>query len=85
VLLLDHLENSGHVRRVRNPANRREQFVRLTPKGTAVTRRVLASKTKFYRAVFAPLDDALIRELFKAAQVLLAFEAAGIKATRQSG
>jgi DNA-binding MarR family transcriptional regulator len=71
VLLLDRLEKSGHVRRVRNPANRREQFVRLTPKGEKVVRRVLAEKTKFYRTVFAPLDDAFIQALFKAAKTIL--------------
>jgi len=75
VLLLDRLEKSGHVRRVRNPANRREQFVRLATKGKAVTRRVLAAKTEFYRTVFAPLDDAFLQKLFKAAQNILAFEA----------
>jgi DNA-binding MarR family transcriptional regulator len=79
VLLLDRLEKSGHVRRARNPANRREQFVRPTPKGKSVTRRVLAAKTKFYRTVFAPLDDALIAVVLGAAQDILAFEAADAK------
>ena len=74
VLLLDRLEKSGHVRRVRNPSNRREQFVRLTSKGTSVTRRVLASKAKFYRTVFAPLDDTMIQMMLKAAQDILAFD-----------
>ena len=74
VLLLDRLEKSGHVQRVRNPENRREQFVRLTAKGKDVARRVLNDKTKFYRTVFAPLDDASIQEVFKAAQTVLAFE-----------
>jgi DNA-binding MarR family transcriptional regulator len=83
VLLLDRLEKSGHVRRVRNPANRREQFVRLTPKGAAVTRRVLAAKTKFYRMAFAPLDDTLIQVLLKAAQDVLAFEASRAKSVRR--
>ena len=41
----------------------------------AVTRRVLAAKTEFYRTVFAPLDDAFLQKLFKAAQNILAFEA----------
>lgn len=84
VLLLDRLEKSGHVRRVRNPANRREQFVRLTAKGKTVTRRVLAAKAKFYRTVFAPLDDASLQELFKAAQDILAFEAAAAKSALRS-
>jgi DNA-binding MarR family transcriptional regulator len=83
VLLLDRLEKSGHVRRVRNPANRREQFVRLTAKGTTLTRRVLAAKPKFYRTVLAPLDDALIQVVLKAAQDILAFEAARPKAARR--
>src|SRR5580704_2815166 len=74
VLLLDRLEKSGHVRRVRNPENRREQFVRLTSRGTAATRRVLAAKTKFYRMAFAPLDDTLIEAVLKAARDILAFE-----------
>jgi DNA-binding MarR family transcriptional regulator len=83
VLLLDRLERSGHVQRVRNPANRREQFVRLTPKGAVVTRRVLAAKAKFYRTVFAPLDDTLIQVLIKAAQDILAFEATGARSARR--
>jgi DNA-binding MarR family transcriptional regulator len=83
VLLLDGLEKSGHVRRVRNPANRREQFVRLTAKGTTLTRRVLAAKPKFYRTVLAPLDDAHIHMVLKAAQDILAFEATRPKAARR--
>jgi MarR family transcriptional regulator, organic hydroperoxide resistance regulator len=82
VLLLDRLEKSGHVQRVRNPENRREQFVRLTAKGKDVTRRVLTSKAKFYRTVFAPLDDTFMQALFKAAQTVLAFEAARRTARR---
>jgi DNA-binding MarR family transcriptional regulator len=82
VLLLDRLEKSGHVRRVRNAANRREHFVRLTAKGTTVTRRVLAAKAKFYRAAFAPLDDSRIHLLLKAAQDILAFEATGTRSAR---
>jgi DNA-binding MarR family transcriptional regulator len=83
VLLLDRLEKSSHVRRVRNPENRREQFVRLTAKGKTVTRRVLGAKAKFYRTVFAPLDDAFIQVLFKAAQDVLAFEATATKSARR--
>jgi DNA-binding MarR family transcriptional regulator len=83
VLLLDGLEKSGHARRIRNPANRREQFVRLTPKGATIARRVLASKSKFYRAVFAPLDDSFIEELFQAAQTLLRFEASQARTPRR--
>jgi DNA-binding MarR family transcriptional regulator len=83
VLLLDRLENSGHVRRVRNPANRREQFVRLTSKGVAVTRRVLAAKAKFYRTVFAPLDDAAVQALLNAARDILTFEATRAKSARR--
>jgi MarR family transcriptional regulator, transcriptional regulator for hemolysin len=75
VLLLDRLEKSGHARRLRNPTNRREQFVRLTSKGESTLRRVLAGKAKFYRTVFAPLDNAVVRTLLKAAQDLLAHEA----------
>ena len=83
VLLLDGLEKSGHVQRVRNPSNRREQFVRLTAKGKAITRRVLAEKTKFYRTVFAPLDDALIQVLFRAARDVLAFESTAAEPARR--
>jgi DNA-binding MarR family transcriptional regulator len=83
VLLLDRLEQSGHVQRVRNPENRREQFVRLTAKGKAVTRRVLTAKAKFYRTVFAPLDDTLIQVLLNAAQDILAFEAAAPQSNRR--
>jgi DNA-binding MarR family transcriptional regulator len=83
VLLLDRLEKSGHVRRARNPENRREQFVRLTPKGKAVTRRVLAAKAKIYRTVFAPLDETLIQVVFKAAQDILAFEATTARSARR--
>jgi len=85
VLLLDRLETSGHVRRVRNPENRREQFVRLTAKGKAAARRVLAAKTKFYRTVFAPLDDTRIQAVFNAAQDILAFEASGTKSAHRPG
>ena len=74
VLLLDRLEKSGHVQRVRNPANRREQFVRPTAKGRSVVRRALAAKAKFYRKVFAPLDDAFVQAVFDAAHVVLAHE-----------
>ena len=72
VLLLDKLETAGCVTRERNPANRREQFVRLTPKGKALTQRVLAARNKFYRKVFAPLDDDAILALFNAAKDVLA-------------
>jgi DNA-binding MarR family transcriptional regulator len=85
VLLLDRLETSGHVRRVRNPANRREQFVRLTARGKSVARRVLAAETKFYRTVFAPLDDTRIQAVFNAAQDILAFEASGTKSAHRPG
>jgi DNA-binding MarR family transcriptional regulator len=83
VLLLDRLEKNGHARRVRNPANRREQFVRLTPKGESILRRVLAGKARFYRTVFAPLDNTFVQALLKAAQDLLAFEANRSKAVRR--
>jgi|SRR5271170_2236178 DNA-binding MarR family transcriptional regulator len=83
VLLLDRLEKSGHVRRVRNPENRREQFVRLTDKGKTVARRVLTEKAKFYRTVFAPLDDAFVHALIKAAQDVLAFDANGARSARR--
>jgi DNA-binding MarR family transcriptional regulator len=83
VLLLDRLEKSGHVRRVRNPENRREQFVRLTPKGKTASQRVLSAKAKFYRTVFAPLDDGFLEALFKAAQGVLAFEANAAKSSRR--
>jgi DNA-binding MarR family transcriptional regulator len=85
VLLLDRLEKSGHVRRLRNPENRREHFVRPTAKGKAVTQRVLAAKTKFYRTVFAPLDDARIQTLIRTAQDILAPEATAARSTRRSG
>jgi len=83
VLLLDRLEKSAHVRRVRNPSNRREQFVRLTPKGASVARRVLAAKPKFYRTAFAPLDDKVIQVLLKAAQDILTFETTRAKSARR--
>jgi DNA-binding MarR family transcriptional regulator len=83
VLLLDRLEKSAHVRRVRNPENRREQFVRLTPKGKSVIRRTLAGKAKFYHTVFAPLDDAFLQSLFKAAQDILAFEPNATRSSRR--
>ncbi|MFZ0283736.1 MAG: MarR family winged helix-turn-helix transcriptional regulator [Terriglobales bacterium] len=85
VLLLDRLETSGHVRRVRNPANRREQFVRLTATGKSVARRVLAARARFYRTVFAPLDETTIQMLLKAAQDVLSFEATRTKPARRSG
>jgi hypothetical protein len=44
---------------------------------------VLAAKAKFYRTVFAPLDDTLIQVLIKAAQDILAFEATGARSARR--
>lgn len=83
VLLLDRLEERGHIRRVRNPENRREQFVRLTDKGKTVARRALAAEARVCRTVFAPLDDAFVQALIKAVQDVLAFEAAGGRAVRR--
>jgi len=74
VLLLDRLEKSGHARRSRNPENRREQFVRLTPKGKTVVRSLLADRAKYHRAILAPLSDQLIKTVFDAAQSILVFE-----------
>jgi DNA-binding MarR family transcriptional regulator len=82
VQLLDRLGKSGHARRIRNPENRRQQFVRLTPKGERVVRRTLAEKAKFYRTVFAPLDDASIRAVFEAATTILNFAEAAAKPRR---
>jgi DNA-binding MarR family transcriptional regulator len=76
VLLIDKLEKSGHVRRVRNQHNRREQFVRVTAKGRTTLRRLLAEQAKYYRIIFAPVDDAVIATIFEAARAFLAFEAA---------
>jgi MarR family transcriptional regulator, transcriptional regulator for hemolysin len=84
VVLLDRLEKSGHARRVRNPANRREQFVRLTPKGENVARRAVTQRAKFYRTVFAPLDDISIQAVFKAANTILSFETPAARRSRQS-
>jgi len=75
VLLLDKLEKSGHVRRVRNPDNRREQFVRLTARGRPVVRALLDDHTKHHRMILAPLSDDLIRTIFDAARTVLAHEA----------
>jgi len=75
VLLLDQLEKSGHVRRVRNPRNRREQFVRLTGKGRPVVRSLLGGRAKYQRLILAPLNDDLIRTVFDAARSVLALEA----------
>lgn len=84
VVLLDRLEKSGHARRVRNPANRREQFVRLTPKGENVARRAVTQRAKFYRTVFAPLDDTSIQTIFRAAQTILGFQASAAARSRCS-
>ncbi len=84
VLLLDRLEKSGHARRVRNPANRREQFVRLTGKGDNAVRRVLTEQTQFYRTVFAPLNDAFIKSVFKAGRTILNFQETGATRPRRS-
>jgi DNA-binding MarR family transcriptional regulator len=75
VLLLDKLEKSGHARRVRNPDNRREQFVRLTPKGRPVVRALLNDHAKHHRLILAPLSDDLIRTILEAARAVLAHEA----------
>lgn len=75
VLLVDKLEKSGHVRRVRNPDNRREQFVYLTGKGRPVARTLLGDHAKYHRTILAPLSDGLIRTIFAAAHSVLAFEA----------
>lgn len=85
VLLLDRLERSQHVRRIRNPENRREQFVCLTAKGKDVVRRVLAQKAKIYRTVLAPLDDAFIHAIFKAARTILSSAGTAAKRSRQPG
>lgn len=74
VSLVDKLESSGHVRRLRNPANRREQFVRLTAKGRTVVRRLLTERTNIYREALAPLDGASINALLERSQTFLAFE-----------
>lgn len=84
MLLLDRLEKSGHARRVRNPANRREQFVRVTLKEENVARRAVTERAKFYRTVFAPLDDTFIQAVFKSAKTILSFEAAAAKPFRRS-
>jgi DNA-binding MarR family transcriptional regulator len=75
VLLLDKLEKSGHVRRVRNPDNRREQFVRLTAKGKPIVGALLGDRTKYHRMILAPLSDERIRTIYNAALAVLAFEA----------
>jgi DNA-binding MarR family transcriptional regulator len=75
VLLLDKLEKSGHVRRFRNPDNRREQFVRLTVKGRRVVHALLDDRAKHHRTILAPLSDDLIWTIFGAARAVLAFEA----------
>lgn len=74
VILLDGLEKSRHVQRLRNLENRREQFVRLTPKGKSVVRRLLTGKKTSYRTILAPLDDRMITAVFEAAERLLAAE-----------
>lgn len=75
VQLLDKLEKAGYVRRTRNPDNRREQFVRLTPKGRPLVRAVMDNRAKHHRTVLAPLSDDLIRTTFDAVRAILAFEA----------
>lgn len=79
VLLVDKLEKSGHVRRLRNPDNRREQFVRLTAKGKPVVRALLGNHAKHHRMILAPLSDDLIRTILDAARMVIAHE------TRSSG
>ena len=76
VQVLDRLERSGHVRRIRNLLNRREQFVRLTPKGRSTLRYFFSEQAKIYRSVFAPLDEAKIAGILEAARILLSFETA---------
>ncbi len=71
VQLLDKLEKSRHVRRIRNSRNRREQFVRLTPKGKSALRQLFANQAKIYRSVFAPLDEAQVTSLLHAAKTFL--------------
>jgi len=74
VTLLDGLEKSRHVQRLRNLENRREQFVKLTAKGKTVVRRLLTGKKTSYRTILAPLDDRMITAIFDAAERLLASE-----------
>ncbi len=76
VQLLDKLEKSGHVQRIRNPHNRREQFVRLTAKGRSILRFLFAEQSRLYRTIFAPLDEAKVAGVIDAARSVLAFEAA---------
>jgi len=76
VLLLDRLEDSGHVQRSRNPDNRREQFVRLSPKAKVVVRSVMAGPSQVSSSDSRPLNDDLIETIFDAAQLILSFESA---------
>jgi DNA-binding MarR family transcriptional regulator len=55
VLLLNEMESAGHVRRSRDPADRRRHIVRLTPAG----KRALAK----LRALARQLDDDFLASL----------------------
>jgi len=71
VQLLDGLESSGHVRRHRNPHNRREQHVHLTPKGRHTLQQLKAQQADLYRTILTPLSEPAIRALFDAALAIV--------------
>jgi MarR family 2-MHQ and catechol resistance regulon transcriptional repressor len=65
--IVDTLERSGWVRRVRSTEDRRESFLRLTPRG----RRLLASvRASFFEKLGRALDEAPARSLGTATEVL---------------
>lgn len=62
-MIVDNLEKKGLVRRVRNPENRREVQVHLTPAGRRLIERIFPDHVEFIREEFSPLSAAEQEEL----------------------
>lgn len=71
VIHIDTLERRGLVRRKRNPKDRREQLITLTPKGSKLIRAARRIKDTAYRKIFEGLSGAEVRKALKMAERLL--------------
>jgi|SRR5579871_1935245 len=82
VLLLNELEESGHVRRWRDPADRRRHIVELTPSGRAALERAERAQEGIEEEVLAaltPAERVALRDL-----LLRALESAGAPTTPEA-
>lgn len=62
---LDALEKKGIVQRLRNPENRREHMLKLTPAGKKISKAIIQAQidNSVFSEVFAPLPLSAIKEL----------------------